>query len=158
MPAGQIERVEVITNPSAAFSPEGSGGVINLVTKPARKDTRSATVRATLGTEGRGGVNLSGAHSGPGLTMTGELGYRRFTGEASVTQDRARLDPGSGNFVTSRQDSELDNVPAPAPRASRSTMTSTRRTGSASELSYRDVSGDVDADREFRQRRCRRRL
>ena len=40
MPAGQIERVEVITNPSAAMSPEGSGGVINLIMKRARPDSR----------------------------------------------------------------------------------------------------------------------
>ena len=41
----------MITNPSAAMSPEGSGGVINLVTRQARRNTRSATVRASLGGE-----------------------------------------------------------------------------------------------------------
>ncbi|RYY47770.1 MAG: hypothetical protein EOP59_00560 [Sphingomonadales bacterium] len=43
MASGNIERVEVITNPSAAFSPEGSGGVINLVTKKARPGARSSS-------------------------------------------------------------------------------------------------------------------
>src|SRR5262245_5265439 len=37
LPANQIERVEVIPNPTAAFSAEGSAGVINLVTKTTRK-------------------------------------------------------------------------------------------------------------------------
>jgi outer membrane receptor protein involved in Fe transport len=114
MPAGSIERVEVITNPGAAMSPEGSGGVINLVRKQARGNanatTRSATIRVNAGPEGRGSLNLSGNQSGNGLTLTSELGYRRMTGESEAVQLRSRLDPASGTFLTSRQDSELDQV------------------------------------------------
>ncbi|HEY3812016.1 MAG TPA: TonB-dependent receptor [Caulobacteraceae bacterium] len=33
VPADQYERVEVMTNPSAAFSPNGAAGIINLITK-----------------------------------------------------------------------------------------------------------------------------
>ncbi|MBO4488088.1 MAG: outer membrane beta-barrel protein [Bacteroidales bacterium] len=32
MPAGSIEKIEVITNPSARYSAQGSGGIINIVT------------------------------------------------------------------------------------------------------------------------------
>jgi outer membrane receptor protein involved in Fe transport len=108
MPAGQIERVEVITNPSAAFSPEGAGGVLNLVTKKARKDTRTATIRAAVGGRGRASINVNGVHSSAGLTLTGDVGYRRFTGEANNLQLRSRLDPASGAFLQSRLESVLD--------------------------------------------------
>lgn len=37
MPAGTIEKIELITNPSAKFSPEGTSGIINLVMKKDRK-------------------------------------------------------------------------------------------------------------------------
>ena len=148
MPAGQIERVEVITNPSAALSPEGSGGVINLVSKQVRKDTRSATVRATLGAEGRGGLNLSGVHSGSGLTVTGEFGYRRMTGEASATQLRSRLDPSSGAFVTSRQESELDNANSSRTGRLGVEYDLDKKNRVSTELSYRD--GRVDVERTDR--------
>jgi outer membrane receptor protein involved in Fe transport len=143
MPAGQIERVEVMTNPSAALSPEGSGGVINLVTKQARKDSRSATVRATVGTEGRGALNLSGAQSGSGLTVTGDLGYRRMTGEASATQLRSRLDPGSGAFVSSRQESELDTANSARTARLGVEYDLDKKNRLSTELSYRDISGDI---------------
>lgn len=149
MPAGRIERVEVIANPSAALSPEGSGGVINLVSRQARSDTRSATVRATLGTEGRGALNLSGVHSGKGLTVTGDLGYRRMTGEASATQLRSRLDPGSGTTVTSRQDSELDNTNSSRTARLGVEYDLDKKNRLSTELSYRDVSGDVERTDAF---------
>ncbi|MCR5869461.1 MULTISPECIES: TonB-dependent receptor domain-containing protein [unclassified Sphingomonas] len=105
MPAGQIERVEVITNPSAAMSPEGSGGVINLVTRRTRPNARFATVRGNLGTMGRGSLSVNGAVSGKKLTLSGDAAYRRFRGEADGELDRVRIG-ASGAAVTTRQESE----------------------------------------------------
>ncbi len=90
MPASQIERVEVITNPSASMSPEGSAGVINLITKGVRKDTTSATVRVTTGGKGRQRVSLNGAMSRGKLTLTGDLAYGRFRSESKVIDERER--------------------------------------------------------------------
>jgi outer membrane receptor protein involved in Fe transport len=149
MPAGQLERVEVISNPSAALSPEGSGGVINLVTKQVKKDTRSATVRVTIGPEGRGGINLSGAQSGNGLTLTGDVGYRRITGEASGIQQRARLDPGSGTFVTSRQDTELDTVNAARTARVGIEYDLNKKNRLSTDFNYREFSSDVDRGDRF---------
>lgn len=100
MPANQTERVEVITNPSAAMSPEGSGGVINLITRKQRAAGTTGTVRANAGLEGRGSVSLSAARSRPGLTISGDAAYRRFTNEIEVTQVRERFLP-SGTLVSS---------------------------------------------------------
>ena len=48
MPAGSIDKIEVITNPSAKFSPEGSAGIINLVMKQDRKAGYYGSVQAGL--------------------------------------------------------------------------------------------------------------
>jgi outer membrane receptor protein involved in Fe transport len=149
MPANQLERVEVITNPSAAMSPEGSGGVINLVTRQARRNTRSLTVRPTIGLEGRGGISFNGSHSGNGLTVTGDLGYRRFAGDAEATQLRSRLDPVSGSFVSSRLDADIENVFSSRNARGAVEYDVDKKNRVSTELSYRDGSGEVERSDEL---------
>ena len=48
MPAGTIEKIEVITNPSAKYSPEGTSGIINLVMKEDRKAGFYGSLQAGL--------------------------------------------------------------------------------------------------------------
>ncbi|HEX8261266.1 MAG TPA: TonB-dependent receptor, partial [Allosphingosinicella sp.] len=144
MPAGRIERVEVMTNPSAANSPEGSAGIINLVTRQARKDMTTGTVRATAGLKGRGAIGLSGTHNAGDLTLTGELGYRRFTGETEAVQLRSRLDPATGGFVDSRLDSEIDQRNAFANARAGIEYDLDKRNRLSAELGYRNGRGEVE--------------
>lgn len=69
LPAESIERIEVITNPSAKYSPEGTVGIINIVLKRDRKPGYYGSVLAGTGFTqsgddfdwggGRGGVNFN---------------------------------------------------------------------------------------------------
>ena len=144
MPASQIERVELITNPSADMSPEGSGGVINLVSRRTRPDTRSATVRANFGGAGRATLNLNGALSRPGLTVTGDLGYRRVSGDAEAILLRSRRDPATGLFVDSSQDSELENSNAFRSARVAIDYDLDRQNRLSTELGYREGEGEVE--------------
>jgi outer membrane receptor protein involved in Fe transport len=149
MPAGRIERVEVMTNPSAANSPEGSAGIINLVTRQARKDMTTGTLRATAGLEGRGAIGLSGTNNSNGLTLTGELGYRRFTGDTEAVQLRSRIDPATGAFVDSRLDSAIDQRNAFATARIGAEYDLDKKNRLSAELGYRDGRGKVDRDDGF---------
>lgn len=90
MSADQIERVEVLTNPGAQYSPEGTGGVINLVTKKSRKPGGgvAGSVRGNVGSDDRynGGVNWS--YNSRKLTLTANLGLRRNTNLSESESDR----------------------------------------------------------------------
>jgi outer membrane receptor for ferrienterochelin and colicin len=61
IPAEDIEKVEVITNPSVAFDANTTGGIINVVLKKTTKPGYSGQVQAGAGTNGRyqGGLNLN---------------------------------------------------------------------------------------------------
>ncbi len=58
LPAESIERIEVIDNPSAKFSAEGSAGIINIVLKKDRKAGYYGSIQA--GADNRHGANTSG--------------------------------------------------------------------------------------------------
>ncbi|MDE6771261.1 MAG: TonB-dependent receptor, partial [Muribaculaceae bacterium] len=56
IPAETIDRIEVITNPSAKYSPEGTAGIINIVLKKDRKAGYYGS--AEIGVNSRGGGNV----------------------------------------------------------------------------------------------------
>jgi outer membrane receptor protein involved in Fe transport len=55
MPAENIDRIEVITNPSAKYSPEGTAGIINIILKENRRSGYFGSLQA--GIDSRGGYN-----------------------------------------------------------------------------------------------------
>ncbi|MBU6119971.1 TonB-dependent receptor domain-containing protein [Hymenobacter siberiensis] len=68
IPADQIKTVEVITSPSAKYDAEGSGGIINIITK--QNNLRGAT----LGIDASVGVRSSNLSLNGGL-RTGKMGF-----------------------------------------------------------------------------------
>ena len=111
LPADRYARIEVMTNPSAAYSPEGSGGVINLITKPTttRPDAlTTGSVRANVGDNGRWNLGVSGSWQKDKLTLSGDLSYRVDPNEFSFNRVRERLDPTTGAVVsTTRVDQDV---------------------------------------------------
>ena len=83
MPAESIDHIEVITNPSAKFSPEGSAGIINLVLKKERKAGYFGSLRAggsyPLGYNFGGNFN----YSSPKVDFYANIGKRNNTNEGS---------------------------------------------------------------------------
>ena len=104
MPAGTIEKIEIITNPSAKFSPEGSSGIINLVMKADRKAGFYGSIQA--------GINYSlakpwttppGANVGFNINFNAgpvdgyfNVGYRFHVSNGSSKTDRYNLN-GTGS-------------------------------------------------------------
>jgi outer membrane receptor for ferrienterochelin and colicin len=102
LPADQFERVEVITNPSAQFSPEGSAGIINLITKQTRRAGRSGSIRANLGTAGRRNVGGALAYNSSQLTLSADAAWRHDPQHSVSDEVRQDVDPASGRTLNTR--------------------------------------------------------
>ena len=80
MPAESIESIEIMTNPSAKFSPEGSAGIINIVMKKNRKAGYYGSVSAglTYPDGGKLGQNLGASinYNSGKVDAYVNLGYR----------------------------------------------------------------------------------
>ncbi|MFA6873497.1 MAG: TonB-dependent receptor, partial [Bacteroidaceae bacterium] len=112
LPAETIDRIEVITNPSAKFSPEGTAGIINIILKENRKAGYFGSVQAGAGTQGRinSGANIN--YSSSKLDANASIGYRhrnRTGGSLSErTYDNATFlnshstNDGDGNYIFMR--------------------------------------------------------
>lgn len=76
MPAETIEKIEVITNPSSKFSPDGSAGIINIVLKKDRKAGYYGSVSGGLdtfkGVNGSVNINMNTAK----FDLFANVGYR----------------------------------------------------------------------------------
>lgn len=102
LPAERIERVEVITNPSAEFSADGTAGVINLITKKAKGVGQTGSARLTVGTSERVFANASTGYNGEKLSVTADA-FLRHDPQKQPSQDvRSQLDPATGGFVQTR--------------------------------------------------------
>lgn len=86
--ASQFSRVEVMTNPSAAFGPEGGAGVLNLITRPARKGQSTTGLNASLASRGSYGIGATQSITDGPLSFNAAVGNRRK--DALVSQRTVR--------------------------------------------------------------------
>ena len=106
MPAGTIEKIELITNPSSKFSPEGTSGIINLVMKKDRSAGYYGSIQAgidyalaapwTTPPGANIGFNIN-FNAGP-VDGYFNVGYRYHTSNGGSQTDRYNLD-GTGEQV-----------------------------------------------------------
>ena len=111
MPAESIESVEIMTNPSAKYNPEGSAGIINLVMKKNRKAGYYGSVSGGLFYPLGGNLGQS---LGAGLNYTSSkvdtyinLGYRAMNFKGGGYNDR--YSTSGGNTTLLNQNNTMTN-------------------------------------------------
>ena len=102
-PADMIERIEVITNPSAKYKPDGTAGIINLVLKKRHAPGYAGAVRVNLGTDRRANVNLTANYNPGPYNLRGNFSLRQDDRARVFASHRRHLDAGTNTFITTDQ-------------------------------------------------------
>lgn len=86
--AASIERIEVITNPSAEYKPDGMSGIINIILKKDARRGASGSVSANLGSYGRQNAGVNLAFGGERVSVSGGYAFRKDRYDRSIIDDR----------------------------------------------------------------------
>lgn len=111
IPAETIDKIEVITNPSAKYSPEGTAGIINIVLKKDRRAGYYGSAEISANSRGGGnvGVNINynsskiDAFAGAGFRMRhpkgGSIMNREFSDGTYTRSESESPSHGNGLFL-----------------------------------------------------------
>jgi outer membrane receptor protein involved in Fe transport len=149
IPASQFERVEVMTNPSAAYSPEGTAGIINLISKQNRGVGLTGSMRGNVGTGDRRNASVSVARNTKALTLSADAGFRRDTARGSIVDQRSRVDTAGAGYAASDQDIGFDAVVKSRNARAGADYDLDRQTRISAELRYTDTAQDAVSSSAF---------
>jgi len=152
--AAMIDKIEIITNPSAKYEPDGDAGIINLVLKKRRGRGASALVNASADPRGVGGSTLlslrrgiTGVYAGGSfLASRLDWNHRSDSRIFGTTDTFSTADSGSGESDRRLGDGRagLDLTLGPRDKAGISGRlgASGRTTGGGSDIVERYSPGD----------------
>jgi outer membrane receptor protein involved in Fe transport len=99
-PANQIDKIEVITNPSAKYKPDGTAGIINIVLKKKRPGGSSTTVTGNIGPDNRYNSGISTNYGTGKYNVFASYGVRQDDRSRQAGDIRTITDPVSGAATT----------------------------------------------------------
>ena len=106
IPADAIDKVEVITNPSARYDAEGGGGLLNIILKKGRTNGLNGTVIATTGYPANHGLSANVNYKSDEFNLFTTQGYnnRSNPGSANVNTQYFNADNSSKSFIEEHRD------------------------------------------------------
>ncbi|WP_461055972.1 TonB-dependent receptor [Spirosoma arcticum] len=110
IPASNIERVEIITNPSSRYDADGASGIINIILKKEQASGFNGTVQLNVGTRDKynASVNLNARLKK--LNLFGSYNFRDFRRFQYRISDRQNLFTDATSYLSQRNDAVRRSV------------------------------------------------
>ncbi len=108
LPADAIDKVEVITNPSARYDAEGGSGIINIILKKGKNHGFNGTIIASAGIPETYGLTANANYKTEKLNYFTTLGYNRRTnqGGGKTNSEYFNEDGSNKNFLDEDHETE----------------------------------------------------
>jgi outer membrane receptor protein involved in Fe transport len=111
IPASSIDNIEIITNPSAKYDPDGVAGIINIILKKNKLRGIAGMVNASAGTYERYGSDFLVSRRTKGYTLNFAARYNRRNFPGKQTLERRTDRNGQSFYTNSYGDSRWTMVP-----------------------------------------------
>lgn len=109
LPADSVEKVEVITNPSARYDAEGGGGIINIVLRKGKAQGINGSFIASIGDPETYGISSNLNFRGENFNVFSNIGYNYRNSLGNSSTDSEYFDKTTGetsSFVNERRNNE----------------------------------------------------
>ena len=108
IPADAIDKVEVITNPSARYDAEGSGGLLNIILKKGKNNGLNGTFIGTTGFPDNHGLSgtLNFKDTDFNIFTTQGYNYRNNPGNSYLETTYLNPQPSSPNFILETREND----------------------------------------------------
>ncbi|WP_338733728.1 TonB-dependent receptor domain-containing protein [Mangrovimonas cancribranchiae] len=114
LPAEAIERVEVITSPSARYDAEGTAGILNIILRQKETLGFNGSVNLTLGHPDNAGLSANLNYRKEKYNLFANLGWRYFDAPRTNFSDATYFDvPDENGFLADeriREDQEVERL------------------------------------------------
>ena len=106
MPANSIDRIEVITNPSAKFKPDGTSGIINIVLKKNKGLGLNGTIMSNVGNDDRYNGNVVANYNTGKVNIFGSYSLRQDDRLRYTLDSRKHTDLATNTFGYTNMDAQ----------------------------------------------------
>lgn len=105
LPAESVEKVEVITNPSARYDAEGGGGIINIVLRKGKANGVNCSVMVNAGDPETYGASVNLNKKSDDYNLFSNFGYNNRTspGNTQVDAEYFNADGTTNRFINERR-------------------------------------------------------
>ncbi len=105
LPADAVEKVEVITNPSARYDAEGGGGIINIVIRKGKANGLNGSIMVNAGDPETYGVSANLNKKTDNFNLFSNIGYNYRTnpGNTKVDAEYFNSDGSTSRFINERR-------------------------------------------------------
>lgn len=148
LPADAVDKVEVITNPSARYDAEGGGGILNIILKKGKNKGLNGTVIATAGDPKNNGIsaNINSKTDNYNLFTTISYNDRNNPGTTKIDQENLLAD----SYIEERRNSNRYSKGVNANFGMEVYLNKDKSATWTNSINYRKNNGNNDEDVTYR--------